>query len=286
MLSRRSCGFIIGIAVVLGTAATVDGQEEIPVHHFQLPCANCHETSYSDNDDQTRTLGPIKGDINQSCSRGNCHNLDRHQSHPVGVRPLGRTPADLPLDSLSRITCLTCHDELDRPIDSDSNNQANKYFLRRPSGFQFCASCHLNSGNSITNQSHWQFSTRAHLGSVNPQSSDEIPDQYNLDIDQESRNCMSCHDEISGVVSHENETYKDRMRNRNLTSDHPIGMNYEYIAQRQMNGFQPPAAVDQRIRFFDGRLGCGSCHSLYNQNPKHLVKENQQGALCRSCHIR
>jgi predicted CXXCH cytochrome family protein len=39
-----------------------------------------------------------------------------------------------------------------------------------------------------------------------------------------------------------------------------------------------------QIRLFDGRLGCGSCHSLYSQQQKKLVMSNQNGKLCIKCH--
>ncbi|MHC4293642.1 MAG: cytochrome c3 family protein [Planctomycetota bacterium] len=43
---------------------------------------------------------------------------------------------------------------------------------------------------------------------------------------------------------------------------------------------------NQRIRLFNDRVGCGSCHSLYAQTEKNLVDRYEMGVLCRQCHIK
>ena len=44
--------------------------------------------------------------------------------------------------------------------------------------------------------------------------------------------------------------------------------------------------LDQMIRLYSGRLGCGTCHSVYSKHAKHLVMDNRGSRLCIACHNR
>ena len=67
-------------------------------------------------------------------------------------------------------------------------------------------------------------------------------------------------------------------------SDHPIGMDYADTARRKSKQYLYPQRDEQRTRLFNGRLGCGSCHSLYAQQDNHLIDSNVNGELCTKCH--
>jgi predicted CXXCH cytochrome family protein len=47
-----------------------------------------------------------------------------------------------------------------------------------------------------------------------------------------------------------------------------------------------PLTMDARIRFFNGRVGCGSCHNLYNSEKNNLAVPSARGNLCRQCHVK
>ena len=103
-------------------------------------------------------------------------------------------------------------------------------------------------------------------------------------IDVESHGCLSCHDDITVTIPRANETKRDKMQRRQNMADHPIAMEYELIAMRNIREYFFPIMNTDQIRLFNGKVGCGSCHSLYAQTDKHLVKQNNQGQLCRTCH--
>ncbi len=105
------------------------------------------------------------------------------------------------------------------------------------------------------------------------------------EIDPESMTCVSCHDDITVSVPQENETYRQRRARWTTMSDHAIGMRYAAVA-RQIGEFNYPPTDAERIRLFDGKVGCGSCHSLYADNPAYLAVKQNYGRLCRSCHIK
>ncbi|MHC4317018.1 MAG: cytochrome c3 family protein [Planctomycetota bacterium] len=47
---------------------------------------------------------------------------------------------------------------------------------------------------------------------------------------------------------------------------------------------KPAASLDRRIRLFDNRVGCGSCHSPFADDEALLVMSNLRSRLCLSCH--
>lgn len=282
---------IMFAAVVLSIPVTIFAQarlpKNIPLHHFQLSCNTCHTSNptgrISGNKNNTN-VGDIKGDINKLCTSSGCHDFEPSLNHPVGIKPNGTVPRYMPLDDHSRITCLTCHNESKFSGISNYLNDGRERFLHRPEGIQFCGSCHMEMDGTLQEQSHWQFSTRAHLGLINSRSS--ISESYNQTIsglDIESRTCLSCHDEVSVMIPADGETPQQRELRWRSMSDHPIGISYDNVALRRPGHYRYPL-LDRQIRLSNGRVGCGSCHSLYSQMRKNLVIRNQRSALCLKCH--
>ncbi|MHC4394282.1 MAG: cytochrome c3 family protein [Planctomycetota bacterium] len=274
---------IVLLFVPTGVPAEQDFQLDVPLHHFQLPCDNCHVPQLADPalHEEITNVGEIRGDISQLCTSSGCHSYDRLLNHPVGVSPKSTIPSDMPLDNLSRITCLTCHD---KSKSSDNSGQTN-LLLRVPTGMQFCGTCHTKMRGTLSEQSHWNFSARAHLGPINPQSvvsSDS--DQFVGAIDVESHTCLSCHENVSVVIPAYNETPRQRKLRWKNMSDHPIGMDYEDTALRRVGGYKFSLADNPRIRLFNGKVGCGSCHSPYARTRMNLVDSYERSTLCRRCH--
>lgn len=266
--------------------------DKISPHHFQQPCQQCHEVSKgSDNtrakqfiqDDPTPKVGEIIGDINMACGQANCHSTKLDLSHPVGVKPEGEIPADLPLDRLSQITCITCHDELGR----FSQTSDNPFWLRRSPGLEFCASCHHSAPGDAKTRSHWQFTTRAHLIADKKSSlASQLNEANHVNVDSESRNCLSCHENKSNSVVSEQENWGHFTQKATTPSNHPIGMIYQDTARRRGSSLKDPMLINPGIRFVGGRVGCGSCHNLYQNTPNHLALADHNNSLCRNCHDR
>ncbi|MDO8301719.1 MAG: cytochrome c3 family protein [Sedimentisphaerales bacterium] len=271
---RTAKTFASIVAFVFMVTITERGwSEDIPLHHFELACDTCHSVGVSNRGE----VGEFKSDISQLCSQSSCHNLDSVLSHPVGVRPTGTIRQGMPLDQDSRVTCLTCH------ITSLSSKKDK--MLHVPNEEGFCAKCHLKMSGNARQRSHWQFSTSAHLGPISPNkrysSNFATVGDIDVDIDKESHSCLSCHDN-SISASIQTVSWSNSARRESM-SDHPIGMSYQEVSMQRVNRYFPLANTPQ-IRLFDGRLGCGSCHSLYSQQQKKLVMSNQNDRLCVRCH--
>ena len=96
--------------------------------------------------------------------------------------------------------------------------------------------------------------------------------------------CLGCHDNITAVIPGENERISERMQRWKTMRNHPIGMTYSTRSHRRGNSFNMPMTLDSSIRFFDGRVGCGSCHNPYAKTEMFLVIATEHGELCFSCH--
>ncbi|MFZ5767048.1 MAG: cytochrome c3 family protein [Thermodesulfobacteriota bacterium] len=203
--------------------------------------------------------------------------------HPIDVRPEKvAVPRDFPLSPSGLIVCTTCHDVHGAYLDSQGETTA---FLRRPErGRAFCASCHSQSSLSGAG-GHELALAEAHFQSKYIVAGD------GQELDETSKNCISCHDGAygssvsitSGVWRHSSKYGGGASA---IGNKHPIGIDYEEARLRpgRKTDLRPMALVDPRIRFFDGRLGCGTCHDPYSHLDDDLVMSNARSALCFACH--
>lgn len=274
----------------LHTTADTENSSQIPLHHFDLPCQSCHSSSVinsfrMNNRDQNSMR--ITSNINQSCAFSGCHEYDTWLNHPLNVTVANEIPSTMRLSANSTINCLTCHMTLASSEKSESEypQEPQEPVLRVPDGSQFCDSCHLRMAGSSKLRSHWQFSQKAHLGNINPQSvTSKNSDSFIDSIDTESHACLGCHEDITVTIPRINETKRQKMQPWQNMADHPIAMEYEYIAMKNTRDYFYPILDTDRIRFFNGKLGCGSCHSVYAKTENHLIKSNDHGQLCKTCH--
>lgn len=202
--------------------------------------------------------------------------------HPCDIRPTQRVriPPDFPLSRQGELTCVTCHDV---HMGRDNGGLALvKDLLRRDEhGPAFCQICH---GRALTSKSmgHPQALGEAHM---RPRYVITDP---GVSIDPISKNCISCHDGSyatsasikAGIWSHGKDFIGNDMGN------HPIGVDYEKArtAPGRKTDLRPMGAVDPRIKFFDGKVGCGSCHDPYKHSKDNLVIPNDGSRLCFACH--
>ncbi|MEW6290916.1 MAG: cytochrome c3 family protein [Thermodesulfobacteriota bacterium] len=202
--------------------------------------------------------------------------------HPVDVRPVQvRIPRDFPLARSGMIVCTTCHGVHSAHIDTLGQKT---YFLRRQErGRAFCAGCHSQA--TLAGGGHELGLGEAHF------QSKYISTGYGQELDETSKNCISCHDGTygssvsisSGVWQHGGNYASAGV---GLDRKHPIGIDYEEARAKhgRKTDLRPLAMVDPRIQLYDGRLGCGTCHNPYSHLDKDLVMSNERSALCFACH--
>jgi predicted CXXCH cytochrome family protein len=207
-----------------------------------------------------------------------CHQIDPDLSHPVGITPSMTVPSHLPLEE-GRITCQTCHTEggLEAHIEARANGDG----MLREDASTLCRQCHTSTANT-SRAMHSRYLGRAHLGFAA-----RAGDQLLGSLDAESRLCLSCHD---GMIA--SDIVGGMSTGAGAESgNHPVGIPYgntprgsgKFTFQSDMP-VVPAETLDQRIRLFEGQVGCGSCHSPYSSHRKYVVLSNDGSRLCLSCH--
>jgi predicted CXXCH cytochrome family protein len=103
-------------------------------------------------------------------------------------------------------------------------------------------------------------------------------------IDRFSQRCLSCHDDIGASLGEISIRYAPRSRRGSSMQEtnHPIGMTYNRYAS--VRGFKSGAAANKDMKFFEGKVGCLTCHDPINPAKNHLVMSDRQSALCLTCH--
>jgi predicted CXXCH cytochrome family protein len=230
-------------------------------------------------------VGELTASVTVLCGR--CHDdiFTKGYTHPVNMKPGNvLVPGDMPLSREGALNCCTCHD-----IHSSflTPYGAHTYYLRRGEiGQNFCSICH--SCRRSRSAGHKGTLGKAHLAyrHINTMSA-----ASSRAIDPMSQDCISCHDgatatsipiRVSTIAAVGSESMTNDM------SNHPIGIDYETARvsrKRSMSDLRPMAMVDPRISFFDGKIGCGSCHDPYSTIENQLVKSDRGSALCFSCHL-
>lgn len=199
---------------------------------------------------------------------GGCHATATGLSHPVGVQPSMPVPADLPLEQ-GQITCVTCHDDSSAEAHARARLQHNS-LLR--TNADLCSQCHDQS--IMTRQSmHGSALGQAHLAWPGQPRHTDTHDS------DRTNTCLSCHD--GSLASDPGVRVGAGARS---DTDHPIGIVYSPRSMAKVRTLVPAAMLDSRIRLFDGKVGCGSCHSPYSSREKLLIMSNRDSALCLSCH--
>jgi predicted CXXCH cytochrome family protein len=246
--------------------------------HAFKQCSLCHVSNNPSGSQARQMTLPIT----MLCS-SNCHDkiFSEGYMHPVDIRPQFVTiPADMPVSRSGELTCSTCHDV---HADYFTPYGTSTHFLRRQeAGKAFCKICHRSL--DIPRSGHKASLTEAHF------RSQYIVTSSSMELDPMSKNCISCHDGSfakSATIMAGSWTHQ-RNFVRNDRGSHPIGMNYETTRMskaKSKTDLKPIHAVDRRIRFFDGRVGCGSCHDPYSTLHKKLVMSDEHSKLCLSCHM-
>ncbi len=215
-----------------------------------------------------------------------CHETDALFSHPVGIVPSMNVPDPLPLIE-GRIACITCHDSRS-PADHASARQGHTNLLRTAES-DLCSQCHDSTAVTRADMHALMLET-AHLRWPGERAitSGSFGDRGTDTADAESAACLGCHDgSVAPSVGNEIGFRLGRrgFGDQSMGGSHPVGTEYGSSGSRKRNTkYNPAALLDNRIRLFEDRVGCGSCHSPFSTEPNLLVMSNYRSKLCMSCH--
>jgi predicted CXXCH cytochrome family protein len=248
----------------------------VPPHKFSdSECLECHFTIPQAG--ETRPYRFIDS-IDKLCMR--CHEDLKTVSHVVDVAPTMAIPQELPLDESGRITCATCHDPHLPPTDPFTGKKT--YFLRDGLvGKAECALCHTTELSAIHQPTHRPAMDRAHGFSSYTVLYPDPP------LDSLSIMCIDCHNAPGSFQ----KTYPGAgiwKHGPDMGLSHPIGTDYRDAAMRDKQ-LKAMIDLDHRLLFFEGRIGCCTCHDPYRPGGGVDLRIGVKGGfqdLCLACHIK
>jgi predicted CXXCH cytochrome family protein len=250
---------LILFLVLLAVSALVYGLSG-QSHEFTAgQCNHCH----IDEKNAPLNFAPT---VSRACKA--CHlRLEQKKSHPTEVLPTMSIPGDMPLVE-GRLTCITCH--FAHPKENFQFFSKQHYYLRRQvKGVFFCTECH-------------EIDSKGHIVFANIHEGSYVVTDTTTRIDQMSLECIQCHDtHIKSVDSSLGAGTWNHVRQE---FDHPIGVSYDQIQMRKMRAFKPRSTMNKEMRFFNEKIGCGTCHNIYSKNKKMLALGTKDGNLCVQCH--
>lgn len=260
---RRRIYAVIAVSAALLIAVIAYTIREKPHAFSEAECGRCH---YDEDDDPRKLIAPV------AVLCGKCHKRGlKTASHPVDMRPASiRIPADMPLTD-GKLTCNTCHNVHAKRFTAFGEKS---YYLRRPvTGRDFCASCHERDPLS---PGHRELMDVAHMARKYKPSGDSDT------LDTLSVECIGCHDGLVGRAV--DYAFGPGSWEHNFAGPHSIGVHYN---ERRMSvgGLRPISQINKSIRFFGGKIGCGTCHDPFSKRQALLVMDNKDSRLCSECHF-
>ncbi|MCP5052399.1 MAG: hypothetical protein GY940_34850 [bacterium] len=242
-------------------------------HDFEGKCNLCH-VGLKDPSILTR-------EIDHLCL--SCHPGSARRSHPSNIVPAKALPDQFPLTG-RKMVCVTCHFPhrvLGQPDQAPSPGRTvpGPYMLRSVKvGKVFCFSCHKGGFTDEAVDSHAIALKRAHTPVA------ALDFQQKQLIDDNSRECLSCHDGTISTGTHSEIRGLSWEHKKNIGISHPISVDYQSVYLRKPREYHPPEGLDPRITLINGKIGCETCHNHYSKNKKHLVMNNNGSRLCLACH--
>jgi len=291
----RKVIIIFMVAAFLGGAALAVGYlsgSESPHAFTDSDCFSCHFTIPKEGD-----VGPMRFMDSISSMCGRCHDMSKTVSHRVDFVPQGMDiPKDLPLDETGHITCVTCHD-VHKPYINELTGE-HTYFLRRePAGKAFCLACHssdealrqimLVSAANGVGQTQKTVSHRPAMDRSHGFARFDVLDP-STGLDKLSVACLDCHNDPGSVPKTTLGSGIWRHAIEGIGLSHPVGVDY-YNATMRTKDLVGIKDLDPRIKLFDGKMGCCTCHDPYSPGDGQGLVIGERDSfqnLCFACHIK
>lgn len=250
--------WIITAVIVVVIAAAVYSLTGEPHEFSPDDCVLCHV-------DEKNDPMFIRASITSACET--CHeNVKETQSHPTDIYPTLSIPEDMLLIRDGLFTCVTCH--YVHPKKKGEFVKKHLFLRRQVRGPMFCGICH-------------EIDEKGHIVMVDAHPGKYTVTDQTAGIDRMSLGCIECHDrnfrgpmDFLGSGSWEHSGY----------NSHPIGVSYAEVSMRRMDDYRDISMIPKEVKLFDGKLGCGTCHSIYSKRKGMLVMDNTRSMLCRECH--
>lgn len=265
MIPEKSIIYCVTFLFIFSCLCIILAVSSFNAHNFEGKCLMCHET-IPDKNTKTQNLTFVDG-IDKLCSR--CHTIDLQKSHPIKVKPDKNIPLMQHLDKDGLLTCTTCHDVHKEDKTANKSEPAGLLW-GHIKGRAFCSLCH----NKEALDTAWRHQTAipfAHSsGKLMEVSDGALLDKFSIE-------CLSCHD---GTISKFPKVeIKQGVWRHGIGMSHPVGIDYP-----RSDDFTYIESLPREIELFDGKVGCLSCHQIYNNAPYMLTMDNKGSRLCLSCH--
>lgn len=236
------------------------------IHDFQGRCSLCHVNAQGSSGAPSDLS--FTDEIDKLCAK--CHDIANQRSHPIKVKPQKNIPLSAHLDKNGLMSCSTCHDV--HKEDKTSNKfELSGLLWGHIKGRAFCDLCH----NKESIGSSWRHQTAI----VYAHSQGKlIQNAKGAFLDKFSSECLSCHD--GSISKFPRVEVKQGVWQHGIGISHPVGVEYP-----RGEDFKFADSLPKEVRLFDGKIGCLSCHEIYNSKVKNmLAMSNAKSRLCLACH--
>lgn len=220
-------------------------------NHDSVECSYCHVPVADIVGDE-----PLVIDLNRNCRT--CHAPEKADQ-----------TSGLTFHSSSK-PCSACH-SFHAPDQIHAAERTFRYrFDRNSQQRTQCFSCHGDGENlALLSDGHKRAAAVYHS------------DYTKLTSASPSQSCMLCHSETSSL----NAEFTEGLMIPKFTEhgDHPMGV--KVVAGRGEPGNRMRFIIDSRLRLFDGKVECQTCHSLSATTKDRLVPFTSTTELCNGCHL-
>ncbi len=221
--------------------------------HQDISCTVCHPVT------STSSGGAAPGFKAQASCVG-CH-------ESIGSGSVGRT---LGFHDGTGRECRACH-KFHSPSAISAGDNRFSVQVERKTVEYVCSSCHdTESRPSELSEGHRQAAEIFH--SEGWMQSSLSP----------SGICLSCHAEGGSRSETFSTAYMTGSYQFDEHSSHPVGVTV--VAGSGEPGNRIRADVDPRLKLFDGRIECQTCHDLTGRAPQLLADFADRTELCLGCH--
>lgn len=219
--------------------------------HSKIDCSYCHSPVADVASDEMPVF-----DASQQC--GNCHQPRT-----------GAKETQLIFHLANSKHCTDCHSFHETDYITAGTQTFRFRFDKRSSQISLCASCHGSGENpAMISDGHKRAAVLFHA------------DYGQMAGLTPSQACILCHGENASTNEASDGLTIPQFQEHN---DHPLGVKVVPGAGEPGNRIR--FAIDSRLRLFDGKIECQTCHSLTSQSKGRLRDFSSFTELCSGCHV-